>query len=220
MEEDKESTTAKFNVGGQIYEVARSLLDQYPTSMLSCAAAKSLKEKSTIFIEGNGERFQYCLDYMRRQQVHLPMNIPENALLSDLDYYGIQDVDPSLVNGGCFASEAAQLFETMKKMDERHAQMKDQLKEKLDCIEVSTDCFSRFVKTGEMKVVFRKSDDEEVYNRVRKVCLSRYHRDKLDDCLSVYGMYVAYENDSYAREPEPYYTVRLGILAEKKESDK
>ena len=36
--EENEVTAIHFNVGGQLYQVERSLLEQYPSTMLYCAA--------------------------------------------------------------------------------------------------------------------------------------------------------------------------------------
>jgi hypothetical protein len=129
------STIVRFNVGGRIYEVAQSLLEQHPDTMLARIASdtwsprgvgdddddakkvdsggdESDEKKSdgvdsgnnapgddksaALFIERDGERFRYCLDYMRDGgTVHLPPTIPKDALLQDLAYYGFQDIDPS-----------------------------------------------------------------------------------------------------------------------------
>ena len=57
---------------------------------------KSFKDIPTIFIDRDGERFQYCLDYMKEGG---PINIPEtvckNALLQDFEYYGFRLVKPT-----------------------------------------------------------------------------------------------------------------------------
>ena len=48
--------TVKFNVGGTIYEVSRSLLERYPGTMLAKSASKRWQEDSMseIFIERDG----------------------------------------------------------------------------------------------------------------------------------------------------------------------
>jgi hypothetical protein len=132
--------TVRFNVGGKTYEVAQSLLEQHPDTMLARIASntwrpggdddnndvdtnlemqKGKKRKvdngsneseekkndeaadgksQDFFIERDGERFRYCLDYMRDGgTVNLPPTIPKDALLQDLTYYGFQDIDPSKI---------------------------------------------------------------------------------------------------------------------------
>ena len=62
------SNIAKFNIGGQQrYEVSRSLLEQYPNTLLTTIASDRWQknEDTEIFIERNGLRFQFVLDYLR-----------------------------------------------------------------------------------------------------------------------------------------------------------
>lgn len=128
------SKTVRFNVGGKIYDVSRSLLEQHPNTMLSRLASntwcfgsqlhgreeeeedgkeakkdnnKNNKNKkhskssscNSLFIERNGDRFQYCLDYMRDGGiVNLPPTVPKEALLQDLLYYGFDNLDPSCIS--------------------------------------------------------------------------------------------------------------------------
>ena len=46
-------------------------------------------DSSAIFLDRDGDRFQLCLDYMRDGKVHLPFHISRDALVHELDYYGI-----------------------------------------------------------------------------------------------------------------------------------
>lgn len=65
--------TIKFNVGGTHYEVSKSLLENFKDSMLERSASKVWNEGGNeVFIEGNGHRFQYVLDFMRHEKVTLP----------------------------------------------------------------------------------------------------------------------------------------------------
>ena len=83
----------KFNVGGTRYEVARSLLESYPETMLARMASEDWHDDSKgdeIFIERDGERFKYCLDFLRDGKVLLPITTRKEALLEDLQYYNIE----------------------------------------------------------------------------------------------------------------------------------
>jgi K+ channel tetramerisation domain. len=90
-----------FNVGGTRYQVSRSLLDQFPHSMLSKSASKQWQEdrESEIFIERNGVRFQYVLDYMRDGKVGLPVSQTKTSILAELEYFGIDVADKTV--GDC-----------------------------------------------------------------------------------------------------------------------
>lgn len=100
--------TVRFNVGGTVHEVSRSLILLHENSMLARAGTWQSNPEMAIFIDGDGERFRYCLDFMRHGRVHLPLAVSRAAILQDLDYYGIQVSDPSLIDGSCASVEAAE----------------------------------------------------------------------------------------------------------------
>jgi hypothetical protein len=83
---------AKFNVGGHRYEVARTLLEQHPATMLTRSASETWQQdpETEIFMERNGIRFQYVLDYLRDGKVSLPVTESKEALINDLNYFGIE----------------------------------------------------------------------------------------------------------------------------------
>lgn len=94
----------KFNVGGTKYEVSRSLLDRYKDCMLATICSESWSktnqdastEDNEIFIDRNGERFQYVLDYMRDGRVELPRSVSKSLFQADLDYYGLGFIEASI----------------------------------------------------------------------------------------------------------------------------
>jgi hypothetical protein len=89
-----------FNVGGVKYEVSRSLLDMYPDTMLARSASKEWTAGKTgeIFLERNGARFQFVLDYLRDGKVSLPLTASKAAVLADLVYYGVENVDEDTID--------------------------------------------------------------------------------------------------------------------------
>ena len=93
----------KFNIGGQRYEVSRSLLDMHPESMLAKSASEQWQEdpEAEIFIDRNGLRFQYVLDYLRDGSVTLPITESKEQLVKELEYYNIDvnqdDIDKETV---------------------------------------------------------------------------------------------------------------------------
>jgi hypothetical protein len=86
--------SAKFNIGGHRYEVARTLLEQHPETMLAKSASQvwQADPESEIFMERNGIRFQYVLDYLRDGMVFLPVTESKEALIHDLNYFGINAI--------------------------------------------------------------------------------------------------------------------------------
>ena len=93
----------KFNIGGQSYKVSRSLLQMHPDSMLAKSASKQWQEdpNTEIFIDRNGFRFQYVLDYLRHGSVTLPITESREQLCMELEYYNIdanqEDIDKETV---------------------------------------------------------------------------------------------------------------------------
>jgi hypothetical protein len=99
----KKESMVRLNVGGQRYDVPKSLFDLYPSSMLGRLVSEEWGRKNTgtnnnhddddiIFIDRNGYRFQYVLDYMRDQEVNLPMTESIEATKRELEYYGLEGV--------------------------------------------------------------------------------------------------------------------------------
>uniref|UniRef100_A0A7S1FXS2 BTB domain-containing protein n=1 Tax=Corethron hystrix TaxID=216773 RepID=A0A7S1FXS2_9STRA len=83
--------TVLFNVGGKEYEVARSLLNDHPETMLARMASQEWNPDTDkkLFIERDGERFRYVLDYLRDGKAMLSIDVSKEALLVDMEFYGI-----------------------------------------------------------------------------------------------------------------------------------
>ena len=86
------NTIVKLNIGGTLYEVSRSLINSFSDSMLCSIVSNKWKEGSEeqIFIERDGHRFRYVLDYMRDGNVNLPRGECTKSLFTELDYFGIE----------------------------------------------------------------------------------------------------------------------------------
>jgi hypothetical protein len=93
-------TIVKFNIGGTRYEVSQSLLQSYPNTMLAKCAKEQLHKdpNEEIFIDQNGIRFQYVLDYLRDGKVSLPPTVTKASLISDLQFYGVDDIMEKKMN--------------------------------------------------------------------------------------------------------------------------
>ena len=101
----------KFNVGGQPYQVSRSLLALYPQTMLAKSAAKQWQEdpESEVFIERDGEMFRHVLNYLRDGNVKLPLTVTKDGFLLELVYYGVDGIDEKNVDDSLItASQATQ----------------------------------------------------------------------------------------------------------------
>ena len=116
--------TVILNVGGTKYEVSRSLLSNHPNTML----ARSISEEwqhdpdAEIFIELDGERFKYCLDYLRHGRVILPTTVPKAAVMMDLEYIGVENVENSVIE-----THEVKNLEALLKIDRNLGYMKKSL---------------------------------------------------------------------------------------------
>jgi hypothetical protein len=90
-----ETKVIRLNVGGTRYEFSRSLIEMYPDTMLGRSISKKWRgdESREAFIDRDGTRFQYVLDYMRDQKAHLAMNVSKDSILMELEYFGFANVD-------------------------------------------------------------------------------------------------------------------------------
>ena len=91
----------RFNVGGKRYEVSQSMLDQHPQTMLARLASEAWNQggkAEEIFIERDGERFRFVLDFLRDGKVGLPLSADTKAtFVAELDYFGVDYGDASSI---------------------------------------------------------------------------------------------------------------------------
>lgn len=141
--------TVKFNVGGTRYEVSRSLIEEsYPDTVLARMISDTWQSDpdATIFIERDGDRFRFVLDYMREQQVHLPPTVSKVSVLNELNYFGIE-ADPDEVNDGCGLAEIAA---QMAKCEERYQEELKKTRAERIYFQIAHQFFLEYSKTGQL----------------------------------------------------------------------
>jgi len=126
--------TVKLNVGGTKYEVSRSLLNRFEHSMLGKLISERWNEKKVtsfpkqqqeendeeeIFIDRNGRRFEYVLNYMRDSTVELPLSIPRGQFIADLEYFALDYVDSEITLS---ASSPHEVFHSFAKSTKKRSQ--------------------------------------------------------------------------------------------------
>jgi hypothetical protein len=152
-----EHSTVQFNVSGRHYEVSRSLIAKFPSTMLARMISETWQKdpEVALFIDRDSDRFRFCLDYMRADKVWLPLNIPKEALLDDLDFYGFEDVDPCKIHGGSSYVEAAR---SLRKCKEEHEKAVKVAETTSKCEEVAYECFVRFSRGESLMMRFAHND--------------------------------------------------------------
>jgi hypothetical protein len=192
-----DSDTVKFDVGGHLYTVSRSLIETFPTTMLSRMASETWQKDrdATLFIDENGERFQYCLEYMRHKEVWLPLDVPKEVILRDLDFYGFSNVDPEMIRGGSSNLAAAKHLAKCKTdhdniISTRKAAVA-KIEQTIACEEVAYYCFLLYSR-GEFKAWVKfsslpsdpTSDKHRTYESMK---IAASNQAELETHLAIYG---------------------------------
>ena len=150
--------TVKFNVGGTIYEVSRSLLERYPDTMLAKSASKRWQEDSMseIFIERDGDLFRHVLSYLRDGRVVLPLTASREGLMLELHYYGLdgvekENIDDCLIRGSQHAGVYKTVVQNFKRKVDENEKKKRLLERKTQqndneakVLQFSSECIHKF----------------------------------------------------------------------------
>lgn len=86
------SRIVRLNVGGTRYEVSRNTLMRLEGSMLAILISGQWREgdvEDEIFIDRDGNRFKYILDYLRSDWVYVSDLSDQAALKDDFEFFGI-----------------------------------------------------------------------------------------------------------------------------------
>jgi BTB/POZ domain len=220
------SKTVRFDVGGQVYKVSRSLIELYPDTMLARMVdtrwqpQRGIKagddddddtSNSTImFIDRNGDRFQYVLDYMRDRQVSLPMTVSVSAFRHDLAYYGFDNAQESSSVTVGTPAEARELFATfignlhgnLDKFDELIKESENTtatLKQQKSSFKMAHDIFGRSASMqgdGRHTISVASEDGKIAMNYGN--CASRYLKEYLKN---FYGLDLVSVTGSWGSDP-------------------
>ena len=183
--------TVLFDVGGTKYKVSRSLLSNHPDTMLARSASDQWQEdpEAEIFIERDGERFRYCLDYLRDGRVILPITVAKGAVLEDLKYYGVENVNTNAIDH--YPSKGSKCLRALSCLDE---EIKKVEKEKA-CAQATLFYFKKYMDTREL--IFRYSENKHhrdytpLYDDINKAC---DNIETFNECLSRFGLKFGSQN--------------------------
>jgi len=234
--------TVRFNIGGTIYEVSRSLLEQHPETMLARMASETWfprghncgdskhadeeddpkKNNDALFIERDGERFRYCLDYMRDGGfVVLPPTIPRDALLHDLSYYGFQEINASKI------SVKGSLSLLRISHDHIDASLR-WLETEKEFIELAHHCLSLYKKTAALETIRldcgsssssssgsstadHQAKERRLYGAAGKLETSEIDREQFDAILEKIGLKL--DKCEYVRRcGNPCFHLSVGLI--------
>ena len=119
--------------------------------------------ESEIFIERDGERFKYCLDYLRDGRVMLPITMSKGAVMEDLKYYGVESVDEEVVYYNPSKEEQSiHAFSCVYDVLDRAEKEIHTLKIRRICKEAALFCFKKHIETNSLTI--RYSGDSKSSN--------------------------------------------------------
>lgn len=182
--------TVIFNVGGHKYEVSRSLLSSYPNTMLACSASKHWQEdpESEIFIERDGERFKFCLDYLRDGRAMLPIVISKEAVIQDLMYYGVDIVDENAID--YCGDKGSQLFRALTFLQDEIVKAEEEfhtMQDKSVCTQAAIFCIKKYMATNSLRIHYTTDKRSPDYTNI-DVFKVRCRKDMFNECLFRFGL--------------------------------
>lgn len=144
--------TVEFDVGGTVFKVSKSLLEQHPDTMLARMASdtwnksendEASNESKPLFIERNGSRFQFVLDYMRDGKVSLRVfqEVTKESVLQELEYYGFVNIDPDCVNVVLMEEEVGKLTVSAKNQFQNALILQRQGAMRYFCMTLAQKCY-------------------------------------------------------------------------------
>lgn len=83
--------TVVFNVGGVRYELARSTLLLHPDTMLAVLVSErwgSEGAEEPLFVDRDGQRFQFVLDFYRDGRARVPAEL-FSSVQAEFEYFGL-----------------------------------------------------------------------------------------------------------------------------------
>ena len=211
------SASVHFNVGGTPYQVSRSLLEQHADTMLARMASEIWQgedppPEEAMFVERDGGRFGYVLDFMRDGQVSLPAKgkITEESLLKELTYFGFLNVDPSVITTEFHYLDIPRYMALItQEYNEELAnktKQRDALNLNITCTTVAHACCIRYMTTGNLNVCFQTSNGERIGSLDYAVVAAVQGRslehgtEALNQSLAKYGLHCCNYNTSTSRD--------------------
>ena len=165
-----------FNVGGSKHQVTRSLLEMHSSTMLAKSASEQWMENpdATIFIDRDGELFRHVLNYLRDNQVVLPITVARQTLINELEYYGVNcDIATIQVCSQASALSALSVNKLIESLE------KDELS-----IRLTKVCIEKYKASGQGDELqfFVRQDCADKTDYISAECVSEGGKDMLDRC--------------------------------------
>lgn len=136
--------------------------------------------ESEVFIDRDGDRFAYILDYLRYGELKLPISISFDLFMKDVDYFGIHVVQGSVTRENFYPSKT--LNELVDAEKER--------KHMLLAIDIMKD-YTEHSKTTISKCIDKRGHYSHHSICGKNVCQTNYDEKLLNSCLAKFGFKVS-----------------------------
>lgn len=207
------SKHVRLDVGGIEYHFSSSLVGAHPNSRLASFVRDAERGRydaergryDAAFVDRNGGRFEYVLDYLRDGKVHLPAHVSKDAFLADLKYFGIESVEENVVTS---SFPIALAFDEILKVNHQNGERMRLLRCELAAIKIASMCFKTLVSSyTEYEVdVSSGLENRTEYDLVR---------DCSDDFRSVLGQEMAKCGLVFLDVAENYHKTKLTVRFER-----
>ncbi|CAB9496770.1 POZ domain-containing protein KCTD8 [Seminavis robusta] len=194
------SLTVKLDVGGTVYKVSRSLIESFPGTMPAKLVSKRwttrADDDTMIFIDRNGDRFQYVLDYMRDNEVHLPLSVPKAAIVKDLEFLGFTNIDTNSIHDGAASAEAATQIAKCEALYQKELELchrtVQRFQKKITYLNIAHACFLSYSKCGHLLSTEFYLGDYSLNLMTLKdeinSAFDNFDRTLFDECLIIHGL--------------------------------
>ena len=163
------------------------------------AATTAELNREPIFIDRDGDRFRYVLDFMRDGKVILPYNsvvVTKESLLVEFQYFGflVEDCANAIQVAPFPAYDSVQHLFAMEK--QHHAQrvaeitrQANQISYKRKCLDFALYVFQQYRQFSKVQLLIYKDDDyfetvKDIFDMSPDDELGTYHQ----DCLNEFGL--------------------------------
>lgn len=221
FEDDEELTTVQFDVGGTVYRVSRSLIERYPKTLMARKISRTwqLNPKASIFIDRNGDRFQYVLDYMRDGEVHLPLSVPKESFILDLEYFGFVDIDPQSIHDGYGSVEAVKQIARcealyQQELEKCHRTVR-MFQKKITYLNVAHACFLSYTRSGILSELYLGDYSLNLMTLKDDInsAFDSFNKELFDECLQIHGLkYISHRPIELRTYNTIWYYVSLNSL--------
>ena len=122
--------------------------------------------EAEIFIERDGTRFKYFLDYLRDGKVSLPLSVAKAAMLDDMKYYGVDPEDRVNYEHIVMPDVNSIFLDSMKLSEKTHQKFIEDENNLVEEIQTTEDHLKALIQTTEDNLKEMRIRKEDASDRI------------------------------------------------------